>query len=104
MLSITSKGVPMESTTWSRPLPLSRSAWARVADAVADASIAALTALELAVQRWSLARRREREQAALRQLSPSVLRDIGAPPEWINEARDWRAQRERAYNALLRNL
>jgi hypothetical protein len=94
----------MESTTWSRPLPLSRGVWARLADAVADASIAALTALEMAVQRWRLERRRAREQRALRQLSPSVLRDIGAPPEWINEARDWRDQRERAYNALLRNL
>ena len=94
----------MESTTWSRPLPLSRGIWARVADAVADASIAALTALETALQRWSLDRRRVREQRALRQLSPNVLRDIGAPPEWINEAREWREQRDRAYNALLRNL
>jgi hypothetical protein len=94
----------METTTWSRPLPLSRGIWARVADAVADASIAALTALEMAVQRWTLARRRAQEQRALRQLSPSVLRDIGAPPEWINEAGEWRAQRDRAYNALLRNL
>jgi uncharacterized protein YjiS (DUF1127 family) len=74
----------------------------RVGDGVADAASAATSALRSAWSRWQSGRARAAEFRALRELSPSVLRDIGAAPELVDEAlhRDERAVSGR--DALLR--
>jgi len=89
----------MQSTV-SRPSPLSRVAWLRVADDVQ----AGVAAVHEAWQSWQAARRRAAEFETLRRLSPSVLRDIGADPEWITEAQRWREQHDAARDAFLRGL
>jgi hypothetical protein len=104
MLSITSNLECRMETTWPRSLPVSRNVLVRFADAAADAAIAALTSLELALQRLQTQRRLAQQQRALRRLSPAVLRDIGAPPEWINEAMRWREQQSVARVNLLSHL
>jgi hypothetical protein len=91
-------------TAWPRSLPLSRGLLARLADVVADAAIAALTSWEMALLRWQTHRRLVQQQRALRRLSPAVLRDIGAPPEWINEATRWRDEQSAARVNLLSHL
>ena len=91
-------------TTWSRPLPVSRALWLRIGDGLLDASSAALLALRQLLQRWRAAQRRAAELRALRELSPSVLRDIGASPEWIQEAQRWREQRDANRDPYLRGL
>jgi hypothetical protein len=53
-------------------------------------------------QRWQAARQRAAEFEALRRLSPGVLHDIGALPEWQSAARYWREQRAAERDAMLR--
>ena len=87
-------------STLSRPIPLSRSRGSRVADDVR----AGVAAVHEAWQRWQASRRRAAEFNTLRQLSPTVLRDIGADPQSINEAQHWREQHDAARDAFLRGL
>lgn len=91
-------------TTWSRPIPVSRAPWLRIGDGVFGTASSVLSALRRLLQRWHAARRRAAELRALRELSPSVLRDIGASPEWIQEAQRWREQREANRDPYLRGL
>ena len=79
--------------TLQRPLPVSRSAWLRLQDVVISSW-----------QRWQAARRRAAEFEALRRLSPGVLHDIGALPEWQSAAKFWREQRAAERDALFRGL
>ena len=80
-------------TTLQRPIPASRPTLARVQDAVVRGW-----------QRWQAARQRAAEFEALRRLSPGVLQDIGALPEWQSAARYWREQRAAERDALFRGL
>ena len=73
-------------TTWNGPVPVARGLWSRFGDAtIGTASWLGSTARRQ-WQRWQAARLRDAELRALRELSPSVLRDIGAAPEAIYEA------------------
>jgi len=81
-------------TTWSRPIALSRSVWSRAGDRLVDLGALAMSMLSSWWHGWQAARVRAAEFRALRELSPDVLRDIGAPPEWIHEAQRWREQRD----------
>ncbi|MBE7419630.1 MAG: hypothetical protein HS128_18145 [Ideonella sp.] len=67
-------------------LPVSRARWARAADALFDAVRATAGLPQRGWQAWVAARRRALEFAALRELSPAQLRDIGACDECIGEA------------------
>ncbi len=80
-------------TTLHRPLPVSRPALARLRDALRDGW-----------QRWQASRRRLAEFEALRRLSPGVLHDIGALPEWQSAAQYWREQRATERDALFRGF
>jgi hypothetical protein len=80
-------------TTLQRPVPVSRPTLTRLQDAVFNGW-----------QRWQTARRRAAEFEALRRLSPAVLQDIGALPEWQSAARYWREQRAAERDALFRGL
>jgi hypothetical protein len=76
-------------TILQRPVPVSRPLWIRLQDGAANAW-----------RRWQAARQRHAEFEALRRLSPGVLSDIGALPEWQNAARYWREQRALERDAL----
>jgi uncharacterized protein YjiS (DUF1127 family) len=89
-------------TTWNRPVAVSRGAGSRLADAAAGATSWLWTAVRGLWQRWRAARLRAAEWRALRELSPSVLRDIGAAPESIYEAQRRGEQRFDARAAALR--
>ena len=91
-------------STLSRPLPVSRGAWARMQEAIHDAFGALAATLHAAWQRWQARRLRIAEFEALRRLSPGVLRDIGASPEWQGEAQRWREQQSVARDNFLRGL
>jgi uncharacterized protein YjiS (DUF1127 family) len=80
-------------TTLQSPISVSRPALVRVQDALVKTW-----------QRWQAARRQAAEFEALQRLSPSVLQDIGALPEWQNAARHWREQRAAERDAVLRGL
>jgi hypothetical protein len=88
------------NNTVHRPLLLSRPVWAIALEPVAGV----LHALQRGWQRWRAARQRAAEFHALRRMSPGVLRDIGALPEWQNAARYWREQRAAERDALFRGL
>jgi hypothetical protein len=88
--------------TCSRPIPLS--AASRLGNDVVDGAHASVASLRDAWQRWQALRRQAAEMRALRQLSPGVLRDSGADPEWVNEAQRWREQHDAARDAFLRGL
>jgi len=90
--------------TWSRPVPLSRSVWLRLADVALDAAHASAAALLHVWQRVQTSRRRAAEFRALRDLSPGVLRDIGASPQWVNDAQRWQDQHDVTREAFLRGL
>ena len=79
-------------TILQRPVPVSRPLWIRLHDASVNAW-----------RRWQAARQRSAEFEALRRLSPGVLNDIGALPEWQNAARYWREQRAVERDALFRS-
>jgi uncharacterized protein YjiS (DUF1127 family) len=91
-------------STWSRPIPLPRPAWLRVADAAVDAMHAAGASLHRLWRRWQGSRQKARELHSLRQLSPRALRDIGADPQWINEAQRLHERNESTREAFLRGL
>jgi uncharacterized protein YjiS (DUF1127 family) len=91
-------------TTWSRPIPLRRAAWLRFGDGVLDAAAALPLALRRTWQRWQAMRLRAAEFRALRDLSPSVLRDIGASPETIQQAQRWTDQHDVTRDTFLRSL
>jgi hypothetical protein len=78
-------------TTLQQPVCVSRPLWTRLQDAVVSGW-----------QRWQRARLQAAEFEALRRLSPGVLRDIGALPEWQNAAQYWREQRTAERDALFR--
>jgi hypothetical protein len=80
-------------TTLHRPVPVSRPALTRLRDA-----------LRHGWQRWQASRRRAAEFEALRRLSPGVLHDIGALPEWQSAAQYWREQRATERDALFRGF
>jgi uncharacterized protein YjiS (DUF1127 family) len=80
-------------TTLRRPLTVSRPALMRLRDVLLNGW-----------QRWQASRRRVAEFEALRRLSPSVLDDIGALPEWQSAARYWREQRAAERDVLLRGF
>jgi uncharacterized protein YjiS (DUF1127 family) len=73
-------------TTLNCPVPVSRGLWSRLFDAVVGATSWLGATVRGQWQRWQAARLRDAELRALRELSPSVLRDIGAAPESIYEA------------------
>ena len=91
-------------TTWSRPTPLSRGAAARIADLLAQALMAVAHASLRQWRKWQASRRHALEMKALRQLSPSVLRDIGAPAEWILESERWCSHEAAVRSTLLRTF
>jgi uncharacterized protein YjiS (DUF1127 family) len=91
-------------TTWSRPIPVSRAAWLRIGDGVLDSASSALSTLRQLWSRWQAARRCAAEFRALRELSPNVLRDIGAEPQTIHQAQHWSEQHDVARDAFLRGL
>ena len=91
-------------TTWSRPIPLRRAAWLRIGDGLFDAAAAVPVAVRRAWQRWQAMRLRAAEFRALRDLSPHVLRDIGAAPETIHQAQRWSDQHDVARDTFLRGL
>jgi hypothetical protein len=78
-------------TTLQQPIPVSRPALQRVQDAVVKGW-----------QRWQDSRRQAAEFEAMRRLSPNVLHDIGALPEWQNAAQYWREQRAAERDAVFR--
>jgi hypothetical protein len=80
-------------TTLQSPISVSRPALVRVQDALVKTW-----------QRWQASRRQAAEFEALRRLSPSVLQDIGALPEWQSAARYWREQRAAERGAMFRGL
>jgi hypothetical protein len=80
-------------TTLQRPITVSRPALMRLQDAVVKGW-----------HRWQAARQRAAEFEALRRLSPGVLHDIGALPEWQGAAKYWREQRAAERDALFRGL
>lgn len=82
----------MESTLRS-PISVSRPALVRVQHAVVGVW-----------RRWQAARQEAAEFEALRRLSPGVLQDIGALPEWQSAARYWREQRTAERVAMFRGL
>lgn len=87
-------------TILTRPVPVSRPAWVRLQDAF----VGVPQVLQRGWQRWQAARRRAAELDALRRLSPSVLQDIGALPEWRNAAQYWREQRAIERETFFRGL
>ena len=91
-------------TTWLRPVPVSRAAWQRVGDGALAAASSGLCTLRRLWSRWQASRRQVEEMRALRQLSPSVLRDIGAAPGWVDEAQRWHDPQQAARDAFLRGL
>lgn len=80
-------------TTLHRPLPVSRAPWVRTRDLVLGLW-----------GRWQASRRRAAEFEALRRLSPGVLQDIGALPEWQNAAQYWREQRSAERDTVFRGF
>jgi len=88
----------------SRPVPVSRDAASRLADAAVYAVLAMGSALRAAWERSLDQRRRAQQLRALRCLSPHVLHDIGAPHEWINEAARWREGHDCTRDGFLRYL
>jgi hypothetical protein len=80
-------------TTLHRPVTVSRPALTRLRDALCNGW-----------QRWQASRRRVAEFEALRRLSPGVLHDIGALPEWQSAAQYWREQRATERDALFRGF
>jgi uncharacterized protein YjiS (DUF1127 family) len=84
----------------SRPMPVSRDAASRLA----DAAVHMVSALHAVWQRLHEQRLRAQQLRALRHLSPHVLHDIGAPHEWINEAARWREDHDGTRDSFLRNL
>jgi hypothetical protein len=78
-------------TTLQQAVYVSRPLWMRLQDPVVSVW-----------QRWQRARRQAAEFEALRRLSPGVLRDIGALPEWQSAAQYWREQRAAERDALFR--
>jgi uncharacterized protein YjiS (DUF1127 family) len=93
----------MEST-WSRPIPLSRATWLRVADILFGVVHSGAAAPRRLWRRWQASSRRAAELRALRDLSPGVLRDIGASPQWVSEAQRWHDQHDLTREAFLRGL
>ena len=93
----------MEST-WSRPIPVSRAPWLRLGDSAHRAVQASMSTLRQMWQSWQAARWQAAQFRALRQLSPGVLRDIGAEPQWVNEAQRWHEQHSVARDNFLRGL
>jgi uncharacterized protein YjiS (DUF1127 family) len=91
-------------TTWSRPIPVSRAVWLRIGDGVLDGASFAWSTLRLLWSRWQATRRRAAEFRALRELSPNLLRDIGAEPQSIHQAQHWSEQHDVARDAFLRGL
>lgn len=92
------------ASTWSRPIPVSRAVWPRIGDGLLDAVQSGISTLHRLWGRWQAWRRREAEFRALRELSPAVLRDIGATPEWVNEAQRWCDQHHTTRDTFLRSL
>ncbi len=78
-------------TTLHRPVPVSRPALARLRDVLLSGW-----------RRWQASRQRVAEFEALRRLSPGVLQDIGALPEWQSAAQYWREQRATERDTLFR--
>ena len=80
-------------TILQRPVLVSRPALMRLQDAVFSGW-----------RRWQAARLRAAEFEALRRLSPGVLHDIGALPEWQSAAQYWREQRAAERDAMFRGM
>jgi len=64
------------------PRPL----WLRLGEAAAERALSIAAALRKAVERWKASVQRSRERAALRHLSPQMLRDIGAADDLLAAA------------------
>ena len=91
-------------TTWSHSTPVSRAAWLRIGDGALEAAQSGVSTLHRLWGRWQASRRRAAEFRALRELSPSVLRDIGVTPEWFNEAQRRCDQHHTTRDIFLRSL
>ena len=89
-------------TTWNRSVRVSRGLGPRLGAAVVVAASWLGSTARSLWQRWQAARMRDAELRALRELSPSVLRDIGAAPESIYEAQRRSEQPLSARDAALR--
>jgi hypothetical protein len=92
------------NTTFSQPVAISRAPLARAHDQVLDTVRPVGLALRHAWQRLQAERLRAAEFEALRRLSPSVLRDIGASPEWQGEAQRWRDMQAIERDAFFRSF
>jgi uncharacterized protein YjiS (DUF1127 family) len=71
---------------------VSRARWTRAAEGFHDALLAAASGPLRLWHAWQASRRRASEFRALRELSASVLRDIGISPEIVGEVQAWSEQ------------
>ena len=92
------------ATTCSHPLPATRAASPRLGHVALELGPHVVCTLERWHLRWQASRLRAAELRALRDLSPKVLRDIGAAPEWINHAQRWCDQHDATRDTFLRSL
>ncbi|KAB2875504.1 MAG: hypothetical protein IT503_09050 [Burkholderiaceae bacterium] len=89
-------------TSLCRPVPVSRAVWLRLGDGVFDATAWPRSVLRALWVRWQAERRQAAEFRALRELSASVLRDIGVDPETMHRVRHRRQQDELVRDSFLR--
>ena len=91
-------------TTWNRPVAVSCGRPSSPAGTAAAIGSSLASATRRLWDRWQAERRRAAEQRMLRELSPSVLRDIGADLETIHDAQRRSEPPVAARDAVLRLL
>jgi hypothetical protein len=84
------------------PIPLNRSAAWRAVDSLFDTGALVLDLAHAARAHWRAGRRLAAAHAALRELHPRLLRDIGASHELMAEAESRRAVNRAQLERLLR--
>lgn len=84
------------------PIPLNRAATWRAVDGLFDTGAFVLALAQAAWARWRASRRLAAAHAALRELHPRLLRDIGASHELMAEAESRRAVNHAQHERLLR--
>ncbi len=84
------------------PIPLNRSAAWRAVDGLFATGAFVLDLAQVAWAHWLAGRRQAAAHAALRELHPRLLRDIGAPHELTAQAESRRAVNRAQLDRLLR--
>jgi uncharacterized protein YjiS (DUF1127 family) len=85
-ITVPLKERPVMPTPLPHLLVVSRPAWVRALDTALDATRRHADSARHGWAQWQAARRRAAVRAALLQLSPHLLRDIGAPDDLLAEA------------------